>query len=234
MKWDEEWFAENLGWPFGPGSGPPRGRRSGRGRRGGRWKWFGRGDLKFAILALIGEKPMHGYEVMQALEEESKGCYKASAGSIYPTLQLLEDQGLLRSQESDGKKIYSITDEGRAFLDDHQEQVDDIFARAEKFSDRVFGHGMADLSRTFAKLSRTTFQGAVGWLEDDELLNDMKSVLNRAAREMEEAWEAASSRRHPGKKHRGKRDDSEDASADNPQSQMGEDPPGTTESSQNP
>ena len=192
MRWEEDWVFENLGWPFSPRRSRQQ-RRSGR--RGRNWKWFRKGDLKFAILALVAEKPMHGYEVMQALEEESHGCYKASPGSIYPTLQLLEDQGLLRSNSSDGKKVYHITEEGQAFLNDHQEQVDDIFARAERFGDRVFGNSMADLSRSFAKFSQTTFQGAVGWLDDEELLSDMKEVLNRAAKEMEEAWESASTRR---------------------------------------
>lgn len=180
---------------MGPWGGPGRRHRRRRRRRGRGWKWFERGDLKFAILALIDEKPMHGYEVMQALEEQSHGCYKASPGSIYPTLQLLEDQGHLRSTDQDGKKVYTITDAGREYLDENRSQVDDIFDRVSEFSDRIFGKDMAELSRSFSRLAQTTFQGAVGWIEDDDLLRDMKDVLNRAVSDMDGAWERAAGRR---------------------------------------
>jgi DNA-binding PadR family transcriptional regulator len=63
---------------------------------------FDRGDLKFAVLRLIAERPMHGYEVMRALEDESRGTYRPSPGSVYPTLQMLEDEGFLRVNESSG------------------------------------------------------------------------------------------------------------------------------------
>ena len=91
--------------PFGPGEAH---------------RFFGRGDLKFALLELLQERPMHGYEMMKALEERSGGFYVASAGSIYPTLQMLEDRGLITSNQAEGKKVYSITDVGRAFLAERQ------------------------------------------------------------------------------------------------------------------
>ena len=78
-----------------------------------KWKIFERGDLKFVILRLVSRRPMHGYEVMKALEEESKGYYRPSPGSVYPTLQMLEDEGYVTVEEQEGKKIYTITDEGR-------------------------------------------------------------------------------------------------------------------------
>ena len=133
MRFDDLFDLDAFPWPFGTGT-PPWQRRQ-RPRRT-RWKWFERGDLKFAILGLIEEKPMHGYEVMQALEAQSAGCYKASPGSVYPTLQLLEDQGLLSSRDHGGKKIYSITDEGRAYLDENRDHVNRIFERVSRFSDR--------------------------------------------------------------------------------------------------
>lgn len=64
------------------------------------------------ILHVLQDKPMHGYEIIKTLEELSHGCWKPSAGSIYPTLQSMEDQELLKSQEQDGKKIYSLTQKG--------------------------------------------------------------------------------------------------------------------------
>jgi DNA-binding PadR family transcriptional regulator len=79
-------------------------------RGGGRRR---RGDIRNAVLALLEEAPAHGYELIQRLEEKSQGAWRPSAGSIYPTLQLLEDEGLVRSNERDGKRVYELTDEGR-------------------------------------------------------------------------------------------------------------------------
>lgn len=79
-------------------------------------RYFGRGDLKYALLELLQEQPMHGYEMMKALQERTGGMYSASPGSVYPTLQMLEDRGFVTVSETDGKKVYTITDEGRAFL----------------------------------------------------------------------------------------------------------------------
>ncbi len=73
----------------------------------------GRGMMEPAILSVLLDKPMHGYEIISTLEENSHGMWRPSAGSIYPTLQLLEEKGLLSSQEIDGKKVYNLTDEGQ-------------------------------------------------------------------------------------------------------------------------
>ncbi len=89
--------------------------------RGGPWREHGhgggrrrRGDIRTAVLAALEESPAHGYELIQRFEEKTAGAWRPSAGSIYPTLQLLEDEGLVRSSERDGKKVYELTDEGRA------------------------------------------------------------------------------------------------------------------------
>jgi DNA-binding PadR family transcriptional regulator len=81
---------------------------------GGRGRMARRGDVRTAILALLAEKPMHGYQVIQELEARSEGRWRPSAGSIYPTLQQLEDEGLVRSQEIDGRRVFSLTDAGSA------------------------------------------------------------------------------------------------------------------------
>jgi DNA-binding PadR family transcriptional regulator len=72
--------------------------------------------MKYVLLELLQERPMHGYEMIKALEERSSGFYTPSPGSIYPTLQMLEEGGYVTSSESEGKKIYTITDSGRALL----------------------------------------------------------------------------------------------------------------------
>lgn len=87
---------------------------------------FEKGDLKYVILDLLKDKPSHGYEIMRALEERFSGFYTPSAGSVYPTLQLLEDMGYISFSERDGKKIYTITDEGRQFLKEREEIIDKI------------------------------------------------------------------------------------------------------------
>jgi DNA-binding PadR family transcriptional regulator len=73
-----------------------------------------RGDIRAAVLAALAEQPRHGYEIIQHLEDQTGGAWRPSAGSIYPTLQLLEDEGLARSVERDGKRVYELTDAGRA------------------------------------------------------------------------------------------------------------------------
>lgn len=73
----------------------------------------GRGELRTAVLALLAERPMHGYQIIREIEERSGGSWKPSAGSVYPTLQLLADEGFVSSEESNGRKIYSLTEAGR-------------------------------------------------------------------------------------------------------------------------
>ncbi len=90
---------------------------------------FGRGDIKYVILNLLKEKPKHGYEIMKDIESKMGGFYAASAGSVYPTLQMLEDQGYVKSNPVDGKKVYEITPEGRDFLGKNQETVDAVYGR---------------------------------------------------------------------------------------------------------
>lgn len=74
---------------------------------------MGRGDVRAAVLALLAEGPMHGYQIIHEIEERSGGTWKPSPGSVYPTLQLLADEGLITAEENNGRKTYSLTDEGR-------------------------------------------------------------------------------------------------------------------------
>ncbi len=106
-------FARPFGGP-GPFGGDPfddGGRRRGR-----------RGDLKFVLLELLAEQPRHGYELIKALEQRNAGFYRPSPGSVYPLLQLLEDEGSVTSDQVEGKRIYTITDAGRQLLEQHQQR----------------------------------------------------------------------------------------------------------------
>jgi DNA-binding PadR family transcriptional regulator len=112
----EDWLGHHGAFgPFGP-PGPPlppmppgpwRSRGRGRGRRG-------RGDVRAAILALLAERPMHGYEMIQELEARTGGVWRPSPGSVYPTLQLLEDEDLIAGEEGEGRRRFALTDAGRA------------------------------------------------------------------------------------------------------------------------
>src|SRR5277367_2579147 len=116
------------GFGFGRHFGDSHHGRHGRHMRGVRF--FDRGDLRFVLLQLIGEKPSHGYELITAIEEKLGGMYSPSPGVIYPTLTLLEELGYVRSETGDGtKKLYTITAEGQAFMQANQKLVDAILAR---------------------------------------------------------------------------------------------------------
>jgi DNA-binding PadR family transcriptional regulator len=86
--------------------------------RGGGGGSVRRGNVRFAILAVLQDKPMHGYQVIQELEARTDGRWRPSAGSIYPTLQLLEDEGLVTSEDVDGRRTYTLTDAGRKAASD--------------------------------------------------------------------------------------------------------------------
>ena len=134
--------------PFGPpgrGRGPGHGRGPGRHGRGRRRNRVSRGEVRNAVLQLLADEPMHGYQVMQELEERSGGGWQPSPGSIYPTLQLLADEGLIVAEEEGGKNIFSLTSEGRKAVDAIEEPP-----AWERFD----GDGMADV----VKLRRSVHQ----------------------------------------------------------------------------
>ncbi|PWU24606.1 MAG: PadR family transcriptional regulator [Candidatus Rokuibacteriota bacterium] len=108
-----------------PPWGPPFARRRrgwGRHLRGGGPR-ARRGDVRAGILALLAEEPMHGYQIIQELESRSGGLWRPSPGSVYPTLQLLEDEGLVSREEAEGKRVYALTDEGRARASEQRERT---------------------------------------------------------------------------------------------------------------
>lgn len=160
-------------------------RPHGRGRR----HWFESGDMKYVILKLLKDRPMHGYEVMKALEEKTHGCYKPSPGTVYPTLQWLEDEGLVEAKETDGKKVYEITDAGRAFLEDHRSTVEDIFDRIAETIDRFVGDPMPEINRGVARLASTVYKVAWRVRDDAERSQEVTEILSRATKELAELVE---------------------------------------------
>src|ERR1700751_3068374 len=120
------WGTFGGGWDFGDV-------RGGRGPRG-RGRKARRGDIRTAALLLPAEEPRNGYQIMQEVEERSEGLWRPSPGSVYPALQQLEDEGLIRSEETEGRRLYHLTDAGRAYVD---ERPDDQPAPWETFSDSM-------------------------------------------------------------------------------------------------
>jgi DNA-binding PadR family transcriptional regulator len=144
---------------------------------------FRKGDLKYVILDLLKDKPSHGYEIIRALEEQSHGFYSPSAGSVYPTLQLLEDMGYVSSTEQDGKKVYAITDEGRGFLKERKENIDKI---KEHMKDFWTPDNRAEIREIVGELRTLglSLRGNVSRL-DHQRLERIKEVVSKARHDIE-------------------------------------------------
>ena len=181
------------GWGFDPDfMGWIGVRRRGRGGpfRGGRM--FEQGDLKYVILQLLEEKPRHGYEIIKALEERFGGMYSPSAGTVYPTLTLLEDLGYATvTVEEGGKKIYSITDEGRAYLAQNRSAVDDIFERISELGSTFLSDAVMEVNRAIKNVAQATYRGAPRVFRDKDALTKIRETLERAAREIDDIVRAA-------------------------------------------
>jgi DNA-binding PadR family transcriptional regulator len=98
------------------------------GRRG---RLFEAGEIRLALLSLLSEGPKHGYQLMKEMQERSSGMYRASAGSVYPTLQQLEDEELIESGQQGGRRTYRLTEAGKKELEKEAAAVRDIWQRAE-------------------------------------------------------------------------------------------------------
>src|SRR5262245_27663873 len=100
-----------------------------------RGRFFGPGQLRLAILSLLADGPRHGYDLMKEFETRSHGAYRLSAGTLYPTLQQLEDEGFISSERREGKRIYELTEEGRRELEREAETVAEIWRRLARCGD---------------------------------------------------------------------------------------------------
>jgi len=136
----------------------------------------GRGEVRSAVLALLAERPMHGYQIIREIEERSKGSWKPSAGSVYPTLQLLADEGFIRAEESNGRKIYSLTEAGR-------EDVAHSDASAPwESTGPASGTGFAALPKAGVELAQAAAQ--VGRTGSPEQVQQAVAVLDEARRRL--------------------------------------------------
>ncbi|MDB5098594.1 MAG: transcriptional regulator, PadR family [Cyanobacteria bacterium RYN_339] len=155
-------------------------------KRSGQDRLFGKGDLKYVFLDLLKEKPRHGYDLIRELEERFAGQYTASPGTVYPVLQMLEDMGHVSVEQQDGRKTYTVTAAGLAFMDEREGQVKEIWQRARGFCGGGWAQDdwhemmgeLRDLGTLFAR------GGKLGRL-DAERLGQIRGVLANARREIE-------------------------------------------------
>ena len=180
MGRDFDWIFD---WDVG--LGPRRRGRGGRGGRGPRRAFFRQGEVRLALLSLLDDGPAHGYELMKRLEERSGGMYRASAGTVYPVLQQLEDEDLVRSQEQEGKKVYHLTDAGREELRLHEEVVERIWKRAGGWKEwgAHAGPETAEIWGAWGRLTKAAFRAAAR--SDFEETEQIRKILDRARKELE-------------------------------------------------
>jgi len=149
----------------------------------GRQRFFEAGELRLAILSLLSEGPKHGYQLMKEMQERSGGAYRASAGSVYPTLQQLEDEGMVRAEMQSGRRVYQLTEEGRKELERDPIGVRRIWERAERCEDwgQYMGPETFSILPSVSTLVRASMR-AVGRVGTDRV----RDILDRTRRELEQ------------------------------------------------
>ena len=172
-SWDEAWRE----WMH---SGP----RGGMGRR------VDRGDMKFLILTVLQDGPKHGYEVMREIEQRAGGGYSPSPGTIYPTLQMLEDLGQIHSVESENRRVYELTDVGRTYLAENQTAAKDAW---HPFHDAPW-HGMfpgfgneeqRELRGELFDLARALFAGGRVFRADAKTIERIREIIRTAKQQID-------------------------------------------------
>lgn len=146
-----------------------------------------RGEVRLLILDALADKGRHGYDVIQTISDKSRGAYRPSPGTIYPTLQMLEEMGHVRVVDDGGRKIYELTDEGRKELEAHREEVDDAYDRMRGGAATADFHELAHMLRRLMRgVRRGLRQGRLGaskWKEIESILEDamkrIEDVLER-------------------------------------------------------
>ena len=164
-----------------------RARWGGSGFMAGSGRFFGAGEVRLALLSLLADEPMHGYELMKRLEERSGGLYRASAGTVYPTLQQLEDEGMIVAETRDGRKVYRLTEAGRRELDARRESIDQIWRRARGWHEWrwAFNPEAAEIIGPAERLVKAAFRAVAGERATASGIERVREILLRALREVE-------------------------------------------------
>ncbi|MCA0209173.1 MAG: PadR family transcriptional regulator [Proteobacteria bacterium] len=175
-----------FGHGFGHGFGGGGRRGGGRGERGERRRMFDGGELRLVLLKLIADEPRHGYDLIRQIEELTGGSYAPSPGVIYPTLTMLDDMDLIEAQQSDGaKKLFAITDAGRAELEANADIVEAALARLTAVGEETQRTDSASVRRAMGNL-RQVLMNRLGDRDlDNAALHDIVALIDEAAQKIE-------------------------------------------------
>ncbi|MGD0731011.1 MAG: PadR family transcriptional regulator [Terracidiphilus sp.] len=173
------------------GRGPERGFGGrgpggfGRGFGEGRGRMFDAGDIRLVILRLLSEQPSYGYQLIKTMEEQLAGGYTPSAGVIYPTLTMLEEEGLAVSATENNKKVYSLTPQGIEFLEANKERIGELFQRLEE-TGRGFERGRSpEIMKAFMNLRGAVMARASRSVKPEQI-RKITDAINAAAKAIDE------------------------------------------------
>jgi DNA-binding PadR family transcriptional regulator len=173
-RWDSE----------GEGEGADEARGSGRRQRRGRM--FATGELRLALLALIAENPSHGYELIKGIEEMTGGGYAPSPGAVYPTLQLLEDEGAIAEADAEGsKKPYAVTPQGETELEERKSEVAELMRRLGRHGERTTTVRSHDVFRAMGNLGSVLKNRAKAGKLDEATINQIVDMIDEMAKRIE-------------------------------------------------
>lgn len=154
-----------------------------------RWsRFFGGGEVRLALLSLLADGPKHGYQLMKDLEARSGGLYRASAGAIYPTLQQLEDEGLVSSEQQEGRRVYRLTDAGKEELKRSADSVKRIWERAGVWEDWApwMGPVASVVAGPAAQVMKAALRAATRAAENPDRMSKIREILDSARKEIED------------------------------------------------
>ncbi len=139
-----------------------------------------KGVLKYILLHILEIKPMHGYGIIQLISKECGGLYTPSPGVIYPALQHMEKEGLIRHKKKDGKKVYFITEKGKKLLEEHREEVERIVDKSARVKELIMNLNLKSLILAFTEVFK-----ALPYLSEEEKMR-LKEIFEKAAEEIKE------------------------------------------------
>jgi DNA-binding PadR family transcriptional regulator len=184
------WFRGGFEMPGGFGGrhggfGHGFGREFGRGFGEGRERMFDAGEIRLVILRLLSAEPSYGYQLIKTMEARLGGGYTPSAGVVYPTLTMLEEEGLIAATLTDGKKVYSVTEEGLKYLEANKERVGQLFERLEE-TGRGFKRGRSpELMKAFMDLRGAVMSKMWRRNATPEQIKKIAEAIHKAAEEID-------------------------------------------------
>lgn len=157
-----------------------------REHRSSRRRMFDSGELRLVILELCAEEARHGYDLIRAIEEMTGGAYAPSPGTVYPTLTMLEDMGLIEEHESDGKKrLFSATKAGRKYLKERAEEVERLMGRLEGHGEQRQKAESRPIKPAVKRLMKAFWVKMAETNGDEETLDRIAEIVNKAAKKIE-------------------------------------------------